>query len=107
MKLTNHNQVDEYNQHSDTETTGWGLYSTRKTADSGDYWREANNLSSVCVIPIRCYMHVLSWSPRLYNGHQDFRMSRLSDRDFRMSRLSDRYLCSDIKPPTKLLMFHF
>ena len=32
----------------DDETDAWQLYSTRQTANSGDYWREANNLSSIC-----------------------------------------------------------
>ena len=33
---------------SDAETSDWRLNTRHQTTHSGDYWREANNLSSVC-----------------------------------------------------------
>ena len=40
-------QTRRWLKPSDAETADLRLYSTLQTADSGDYWREADNLSIV------------------------------------------------------------
>ena len=40
-------QSKRWLKFSEAERVDWRLYSTRQTADSGDYWREADNLSSI------------------------------------------------------------